>query len=91
MKYNKSVFRSLALVSQFGFNMIAPILLCLFLGMWIDRLLHTEYWVIVLFFIGALAGGRNCYVFAKKIFMDDEEEKQREARRKHGKKNKTDK
>lgn len=65
LKSQKEVFRNLALVFQFGINMIVPIILCTFLGIFLDRLLHTSFIVIVLFFLGAMAGFRNIYVFAR--------------------------
>jgi len=34
--YKKEILRSLALVSQLGFTVITPVLLCTFLGTWID-------------------------------------------------------
>jgi len=41
-----------------------------FLGMFIDKKAGTSFWVVILFFVGALAGFRNIYIFAKKIFDD---------------------
>ena len=67
MKYDKSVFRALALITQFSINMLVPIFLCAFLGMYIDRKTGTSYWVVILFFAGALAGFRNVFVFAKQV------------------------
>ena len=32
MKYDKSVYRSLALITQFGINMLVPIFLCTIVG-----------------------------------------------------------
>lgn len=68
MKYNRSVFQSLTMIGQFGINMLVPVLACSFLGNFLDRKLGTSYLVVVLFFVGAAAGGRNCYRFAKRIF-----------------------
>ena len=45
--------------------MIVPILLCTFAGIFLDRLFSTSFIVIILFFLGAMAGFRNIYVFAK--------------------------
>ncbi len=63
----RSVFQSLSLITQFGIYMIVPIFLCTFLGIWIDKKAGTSYWVIILFFIGALAGFNNIYKIAKRI------------------------
>lgn len=68
MKYNRSVFQSLTMISQFGINMLVPVLACSFLGNFLDKKLGTSWLVVVLFFVGAVAGGRNCYRFAKRIF-----------------------
>ena len=69
-KYDKSVYRSLALITQFGINMLVPIFLCSFLGIWLDEKLGTSWIMIVLFFVGALAGFRNCFMMTKRIYGD---------------------
>ena len=68
MSYDKGVYRSLTQILQFGINMLVPILLCTFLGIYLDRLLGTSFIVIILFFLGAIAGGRNVYIFARQIY-----------------------
>jgi hypothetical protein len=55
-KYGKSVYQSLTMITQFGINMVVPIALCSFAGYYLDRWLGTSYLVIVLFFVGAMAG-----------------------------------
>lgn len=67
-KYNKNVYRSLAMISQFGINMLVPIVILSFAGIYLDKYLGTSYWMVILFFVGALAGGRNIFVFARKIY-----------------------
>ena len=67
MKYQKEVFRSFTVVLQFGINMIVPILLCTFAGIFLDRLFSTSFIVIIMFFLGALAGFRNIFVIAKNM------------------------
>ncbi|MFI3213359.1 MAG: AtpZ/AtpI family protein [Eubacteriales bacterium] len=72
MGYNNNVYKSLTLVTQFSINMLVPIFLCSFIGDFLDRKLGTSFWVILLFFVGAMAGFRNVYVFAKKIYDSKE-------------------
>lgn len=67
-KYDKEVYRSLTLITQFGINMLVPIFLCTFLGIFIDKKLGTNFIVIIMFFLGALAGARNIYIFSKSIY-----------------------
>ncbi|MBD5458934.1 MAG: AtpZ/AtpI family protein [Lachnospiraceae bacterium] len=56
------------MISQFGINMLVPIFLCSFIGIAIDKRCGTSFWVVILFFIGAAAGFRNVYRFARKIY-----------------------
>ena len=69
-KVEKSVFRSLTLISQFGINMIVPVVMCMFIGIFLDNKLGTGYWAVILFFVGALAGFNSVYKMAKKIYGD---------------------
>lgn len=84
MKYKKNVYRALALISQFGINMIVPIFLCSFAGIFLDRRLGTSYWMVILFFAGALAGFRNVYIFARRIY--NEKDTQGDAHRRRNRK-----
>jgi len=74
-KYNRSVYQSLAVITQFGINMLVPIFLCSFVGWYLDKRFHTAWCFVVLFFVGALAGFRNIYILARKIYekKDDEQ------------------
>lgn len=58
--------RLLTLITQFGLNMLVPICMCFFVGMFLDEKFGTNYISILLFFLGAMAGFRNVYVFARR-------------------------
>ena len=73
MKFRRIVFQSLAMVTQFGINMLVPIFLCSFLGLFIDEKFGTDFWFILLFFLGAIVGFRNVYIFAKRIYSEKSE------------------
>lgn len=72
--YKKSVYQSLAVITQFGINMLVPIFMCSFAGLFLDRKLGTAFWFVLLFFVGALAGFRNIYILARKIYEGDRED-----------------
>ena len=55
------------MISQFTIHMLVPICMCSYLGYWLDEKLNTSFWFVVLFFVGAMAGGRNVYLLAQKI------------------------
>ena len=79
MKYHKSVYQSLAMITQFGITMLVPIFLCSFLGWYLDQWLQTSWLFVALFFIGALEVFRNIFILSKKIFetKDDSMEMKR--------------
>lgn len=68
LKYHKTVYQALMMITQFGVNMLVPIFLCSFAGMFLDRKLGTNVWMVTLFFVGALAGFTNVFRFARKIY-----------------------
>lgn len=63
MKFDSSVYKNITLISQLGISMLTPILMCVFLG----RFLEERYgWPVFvpLLIMGILAGGRNVYQLA---------------------------
>lgn len=66
--YDRTVYQSLIMITQFGINMIVPIAMMTALGVYLDRKFELGYLTIIFFFIGAIAGGQNIYRMAKKIF-----------------------
>jgi len=69
---DKIVYYSLALIMQFGINMLVPICAMSALGIWLDRRFGTSFWMILLFFVGALAGAQNVYRMAKQVYSDSD-------------------
>lgn len=66
--YDKNVYRSLTLVTQFGIGMLVPICMMSALGIYLDRKFGTSFLMILFFFLGAVAGGQNVYRLARKIY-----------------------
>lgn len=67
MKENGKIIRSFSMVSQFAIHMLVPICMCSYIGYLLDRKFETQVWFLILFFAGALAGGRNVYRLATRI------------------------
>ena len=76
-----SVAQALAMVMQFGINMLVPICLMSALGIWLDRKFDTSFWMILLFIVGAVAGGQNVYRMARQVYGGDKKEPDKEHRR----------
>ncbi|MGN0483190.1 MAG: AtpZ/AtpI family protein [Lachnospiraceae bacterium] len=75
MGYKKGVWQSLTMVTQFAINMLVPIFLCVALGIFLGNKFQIKWLCIPFFLIGALAGFRNCYIMAKKIYEQDEDDR----------------
>lgn len=74
MKFNRSVYQALSMIGQFGINMLVPVFICSFVGIFLDRKLGTSFLVVILFFVGALAGAVSVYRFAGRILGKDSEQ-----------------
>ena len=70
MKKKNHVLQSLVMVTQFGINMLVPILLCTLLGVYIGEKFSIPIITVPLFAVGALAGFRNVFRLAKKLYED---------------------
>ena len=57
----------------FGINMLVPICLMSAVGIWLDRHFGTNFWMILLFCMGAVAGGQNVYRMARTIYEDSDD------------------
>ena len=75
---DNSVAQALAMVMQFGINMLVPICLMSALGIWLDRKYGTSFWMIILFIVGAAAGAQNVYRMAKQVYGGEKEEPDKE-------------
>ena len=75
MNYKQSVFRTLALISQVGISILVPILLCTFLGAWLEERISFPVFI-PLIIVGVLAGGRNAYYLVRHANEDPEERKE---------------
>lgn len=78
---DNSVAQALAMVMQFGINMLVPICFMSALGIWLDRKLGTSFWMILLFIVGAVAGGQNVYRMARQVYGGDKKGSDEENRR----------
>ena len=76
MGYKKSVFHSLALVSQLGICVLTPVLFCVFAGSYVDSRYGTRV-TLILLILGTLGGGRGAYLMAKRALRREEEEEKR--------------
>jgi hypothetical protein len=70
-KNDRQVFQSFAMVMQFGINMLVPIFACTLFGAWLGEKTGISWLAIPFFAVGALAGMRNVFLFARRIYEPD--------------------
>lgn len=75
---NRTTFQTLALVTQLGLTMIVSIGMPSALGIWLDRKFGTSWITILMFVIGAIAGGQSVYRMIQKIYGDEGQSKERD-------------
>lgn len=63
--------KSLMMISQIGLTMMAPILICVLLGIFLNNWLNTVYFVPVFLFLGIVAAFRNAYHLTKSFYAKD--------------------
>ncbi len=66
--------KNLVLISQLAINVIVPTFLCLFIGLWLDRKLGTDFIAVILMILGMTAGFRNAYIMARDSVKSGKEE-----------------
>lgn len=66
MKFNREIIYNIGMITQLGLSMLAPVILCVFLGYWLDGKFGW-YTTIPLLILGILAGARNTYLLVKQI------------------------
>lgn len=70
MNFKKDVYRNIAMITQIGISMLAPVILCVFIGTWLDERFgwHT---VLPLLILGILAGCRNTWMLIQEMIPKD--------------------
>ena len=69
-KNTNEIVRSLAMVTQLGISMLAPIVLCAFIGNWLDERFGWSV-TAILVILGVLAGARNTWILVKQFGRPD--------------------
>lgn len=65
------MYKALTMIMQFGINMLVPIGIMSWLGILLDRRCGTSFFMILFFFIGAIAGFQNIWRMARAVYRDD--------------------
>lgn len=72
-KHNRNVIKALSMVSQIGITMLVPIVLCFFIGRWLDERFGTKCFMIIMIILGILAAYRNLFALTKPLLKGERE------------------
>ena len=72
-KQNRQIAQMLALITQVGIGMLAPILLCVFAGQFLNARFSVDL-TLVLLLLGILAGCRNSYKLLSGVIRKEKQE-----------------
>lgn len=63
---HKEIVQNLAMVTQLGLSLLAPVILCAFIGNWLDGRYGWSItaWLLIL---GVAAGARNAWIMLQQI------------------------
>lgn len=67
--------QTLTLITQLGLVMISAVGMMTALGIWLDRILGTNFLTVICFFFGALGGINGARGMIRQIFGDDKNER----------------
>ena len=73
MNYKKGVYTTFAMISQVGISMVVPILLCTYVGVWLEEKFDFP-WTVIMIVVGVLAGVRNVIAMMKRMKQITEED-----------------
>lgn len=73
MKSRGTIAKCLMMITQVSLTLLAPIILCTAVGVWLDQRFgwHTT---IVLLILGVIAGGKNAYILVLHTMKETEKE-----------------
>ncbi len=77
IKKRNEIMRSLSMVTQLGISMLAPLILCVCVGIWLD---DTFGWstTAVLVVLGILSGARISWILASEVGMPHRKRRHRD-------------
>ena len=76
---NRKTFQTLTLVTQLGLTMVVAIGMTSAVGIWLDKRLGTSWITVVMFVIGTAAGIQSVWRMIKRIYSDEEHDKEQES------------
>ena len=78
VKENKGVIKALVMVTQVACTMLAPLLVCGWVGLWLNEKLHTDIAFLIMMFLGIFTGFRNFFYLMRQFYEKDLKQENKE-------------
>ncbi len=75
MKSKSGIGKALVMITQLSINMLVPIFLSLFIGIWLDSRLGTGWLTLVFLLFGIMAAIRSMFITLRPLLKGEREEK----------------
>ncbi len=70
-KNSNEIVQALAMVTQLGISMLAPVVLCAVIGSWLDERFGWSVTAVFLI-LGIMAGARNTWILVNNVIKPDD-------------------
>lgn len=70
-KENKGIAKAFIMILQIGLTMLAPLLVCGWIGLWLDEKLDTTLGFLIMMLLGVLAAFRNFFQLVRGFYEKD--------------------
>lgn len=84
MKKKNGALQAFALIGQIGLNMLVPIVLCIFIGRWLDDKAGTDCFLFIFIILGIITAYKSLFDLTKRWRKKDEEQVNEAGRRDDG-------
>lgn len=78
VKENKGIIKALVMVTQVACTMLAPLLVCGWVGLWLNEKFHTDIAFVIMMFLGIITGFRNFFYLMRQFYEKDLKQENKE-------------
>ena len=64
MKDKHGIGQAIVMITQLSINMLVPVFMCLFIGIWLDKHLGTGWLTLVFLILGIMASIRSMFMLS---------------------------
>ena len=75
MKDKHGIGQAIVMITQLSINMLVPVFMCLFIGIWLDKQLGTGWLTLVFLILGIMASIRSMFITLKPLLKGERETK----------------